>query len=90
MAAAGMELAQNQPVPVVTVALFGVSLACFMVLLGLWVTQSNMQASAPRCYNCGTRLYLTIRSADRRELLTCFACGLERVLPARATPERRT
>lgn len=32
-----------------------------------------------RCLRCGSTLYSTLRSLDRRRLLTCFTCGHETV-----------
>lgn len=32
-----------------------------------------------RCRSCGSALYATVRSLDRRPVLTCFSCGHETV-----------
>lgn len=37
------------------------------------------QLAASRCMHCGSPLYRTVRSLDRRRLLTCFTCGHETV-----------
>lgn len=33
--------------------------------------------AATRCAACGSPIYRTVRSLDRRRLLTCFTCGHE-------------
>lgn len=35
------------------------------------------QWSARSCARCGAAVYATIRSYDRRKVLTCFTCGHE-------------
>lgn len=65
------------------ISLIGATLACLFVLLGILVTQPSAAASyALHCQHCGTRMYATLRSLDRTEVLTCFTCGAEWVLPA--------
>lgn len=37
------------------------------------------ELAARRCQACGSHIYATIRSLDRRHVLTCFGCGHETV-----------
>lgn len=54
----------------------------FLVVAGVAVLASQgriVAVAARRCPACGSHLYSTIRSLDRRPLLTCFGCGHESV-----------
>jgi hypothetical protein len=52
----------------------------FLIVSGFVVLSTNGRiAAAPsrNCSSCGSSLYLTVRSLDRKRLLTCFTCGRE-------------
>jgi hypothetical protein len=52
----------------------------FLIVSGFVVLSTNGRlatASARNCISCGSSLYLTVRSLDRKRLLTCFTCGRE-------------
>lgn len=52
----------------------------FLLVAGVAVVASHGRVAslaARRCPTCGSNLYATIRSLDRRRLLTCFTCGHE-------------
>ena len=55
----------------------------FMIVAGVAVVASRgrMEAfAARRCAACGSLVYATRRSQDRRAVLTCFTCGHETVV----------
>lgn len=83
VAAAAVEAAQTSQVAVPKVSLMGAAAACLVVLIGVYVTNPSRPGLSPHCHNCGMRLFATLRSYDRREVLTCFACGSEWALPPR-------
>jgi len=89
VAAAALEAAQDGTIAVGKVSLMGASAACLVVLVGIYVTNPGRTSLAPHCHNCGTRLFATLRSYDRREVLTCFACGSEWAVPQRPAPPAR-
>lgn len=86
VALAGIDVAQTGSVQIVTVALLSATIACLVILLGVYTTEPGPTTNRPLCTNCGTRVYETRRSFDRRRVLTCFACGTEWVMPP--APER--
>ena len=52
----------------------------FLIISGFVVLSTNGRitaSSARNCAACGSLLYLTVRSLDRKRLLTCFTCGRE-------------
>ncbi|HLE47765.1 MAG TPA: hypothetical protein VI818_05655 [Candidatus Thermoplasmatota archaeon] len=52
----------------------------FLIVAGVAVLASHgrmVDLAARRCPTCGSALYATVRSLDRRRLLTCFTCGHE-------------
>jgi hypothetical protein len=54
----------------------------FLIVAAVAVAASQGRVSALgvlRCRACGGALYATLRSLDRRPLLTCFSCGHETV-----------
>jgi len=54
----------------------------FLIVAAVAVIASQGRVAAlgvERCRTCGSPLYATIRSLDRRRLLTCFSCGHETV-----------
>jgi hypothetical protein len=54
----------------------------FLIVAAVAVIASQGRVAAlgvERCRSCGSPLYATIRSLDRRRLLTCFSCGHETV-----------
>jgi hypothetical protein len=82
IAASAIEANATGDVAVAKVSLMGATLACLVVLVGIFLTNTGAPTSrAPNCHNCGAKLFATLRSLDRRELLTCFTCGSEWVLP---------
>jgi hypothetical protein len=89
VAAAAFEAAEIGSVAVSKVSLMGAAAACLVVLVGVYVTNPGRSSVAPHCHNCGTRLFATLRSSDRREVLTCFACGSEWAVPPRPAPPAR-
>lgn len=89
VAAAAYEAALVGTVAVAKVSLMGAAAACLVVLIGVYVSQPGRSSLAPHCHNCGTRLFATLRSYDRREVLTCFACGSEWAVPPRPAPPAR-
>lgn len=83
VAAAAFEASSTGHVAVAKVSLMGATSACLVVLTGVLLTSGGAAPSTPHCHNCGTRLFATLRSQDRREVLTCFACGSEWAVPHR-------
>ena len=54
----------------------------FLIVAAVAVIASQGRVAAlgvERCRTCGSPLYATVRSLDRRRLLTCFSCGHETV-----------
>lgn len=78
---AASDALRGQPVSPATLGVLIVALGGFFVLSGLYLLEPRSPANRPVCRNCGARTFATLRSLDRREVLTCFACGLEWALP---------
>jgi hypothetical protein len=89
VAASAFEAAQTGQVAVAKISLMGAAAACLVVLVGIYATNPAQPRLLPHCHNCGTKLYATLRSYDRREVLTCFACGSEWAAPPRAAATAR-
>jgi hypothetical protein len=54
----------------------------FLIVSGFVVVSTHgrlLPLSSMQCSACGSTMYLTVRSLDRRRLLTCFTCGRETV-----------
>ena len=54
----------------------------FLIVAAVAVIASQGRVAAlgvQRCRACGSALYATVRSLDRRPVLTCFSCGHETV-----------
>ena len=52
----------------------------FLIVAGIAVLASHgrvVDLASSRCVTCGSHVYATIRSLDRRRLVTCFTCGHE-------------
>lgn len=79
-----IEFARTGAVGLATVSIAGAALASLVVLVGVYFVRPSSPTVSLQCENCGRRVYPTLRSLDRRELLTCFTCGSEWVLPVRA------
>lgn len=71
-------------IAVSTLALLITTLAAILILFGIAAARPQNVFVRPHCTNCGARVYETRRSADRRRLMTCFACGMEWAAPAPA------
>ena len=82
VASAAYQAATNGVVPVPVISLAAATMACLVVLAGIYLTQPGGHSGVPYCHNCGTRMFATLRSMDRREVFTCFACGSEWAVPA--------
>lgn len=74
-------------VPIPTITLVLATVACLLVLVGVAVAKNQPSLSRPYCVHCGARVYETVRSLDRRRLMTCFVCGAEWSPPATETQE---
>lgn len=54
----------------------------FLIVAAVAVIASQGRVASlgvERCRTCGSPLYATLRSLDRRRMLTCFGCGHETV-----------
>ena len=79
---AAADALRGEPVAAATLGVLIVALGGFFVLSGLYFLEPRGgPTNRPTCRNCGARTFATLRSLDRREVLTCFACGLEWALP---------
>jgi len=77
VSAAAFEVSKMGVVTYSTMGLVAAALAGLALFLGAFIALSG-PSSAAQCNRCEDRLFPTVRTPDRLEVLTCFGCGWER------------